>query len=122
MCAFYVSPLVDIKEVDLSTTVSAVASSVGALVVRNPWMGKENVKMFTTNAGEFIDTWGKPTENLGNYCDILSGAGFHTYGNALWSVGVRPPDATFAGLASKSTGTAQLSASPSFTQPLSAKI
>ena len=112
--AFYLSPLVAIQEVDLSTTIPAVATSIAGIVIRNPWKGKEGVKYYTTSSDELIDTWGKPTENVGNYRDMLSGDGFHLYGNALWSVGVRPDDATFAGLTSTSLSTGP---SATFTTP-----
>ena len=112
--AFYISPLVDIKEVDLSTTVPAVSSSIAVNVIRNSWRGKENVKHFTTNDGEFTDTYGYPTNNAGNFMDILSGVGYHMYGNALWSVTVRPSGATFSGLVSSA---ATSGASATFTTP-----
>ena len=112
--AFYLSPLVAIQEVDLSTTIPAVATSIAGIVIRNPWKGKEGVRQYTTSSDELIDTWGKPTENVGNYRDMLSGDGFHLYGNALWSVGVRPDDATFAGLISTSLTTGP---SATFTTP-----
>ena len=103
--AFYVSPLVDIKEVDLSTTIPAVSSSIAVNVIRNPWKGQEKKRYYTSNDGELIDLWGAPTNNVGNYEDILSSVGYHVYGNALWTVGVRPDDATFAGLKSSALTT-----------------
>ena len=108
---FYVSPLVDVKEVDLTTTVAAASSSIAGIVIRNPWMGRENTLMFTTTDDEVVSAWGKPTEKLSNYCDILAAIHFHEYGNSLYSVGVRPADATFGGLTSMSSGTAQVSGS-----------
>jgi hypothetical protein len=33
--AFYLSPIVDINEIDLSTTIPAVATSIGVIVLRD---------------------------------------------------------------------------------------
>ena len=39
--ALYLSPLVDVNEIDLTTTVPAVATSISAIVLRDTYKGPE---------------------------------------------------------------------------------
>jgi len=93
--ALYLSPLVDINEIDLTTTIPAVATSVAAMVIRNPYKGPELKRQLITNIEELIDTFGEPTS--GSYKDILAATGYLRYGNKLYCTAVFPPSATFAG-------------------------
>jgi hypothetical protein len=102
--AYYLSPLVDIKEIDLSTTIPAVATSIGVEILRNTYMGPEQNKEFISSEDELIRVFGKPTNNLYCYEDILSAAGFLKYGNKLYVTRVMPTDATFAGTKAASGG------------------
>lgn len=93
--ALYMSPLVDVNEIDLSTTIPAVATSIAVAVIRNPWKGQERKKILVTSRDELIDTVGEPTS--GSYKDILSAAGYLKYGNKLYITVAFPDDARFAG-------------------------
>jgi len=95
--AYYLSPLVDIQEIDLSTTIPAVATSIGVELLRNTYKGPEQKKTLVTSEDELVRMFGAPTNNLSCYEDILSAAGFLKYGNKLFVTRVMPDDATFAG-------------------------
>jgi len=95
--AYYLSPLVDIKEIDLSTTIPAVATSIGVELLRNTYKGPEQKKEFVSSEDELIRVFGKPTNNAYCYEDLLSAAGFLKYGNKLYVTRVMPTDSTFAG-------------------------
>lgn len=95
--AYYLSPLVDIQEVDLSTTIPAVATSIGVEVLRNTYKGPEQKKNLISSEDELIREYGFPTSSLGCYEDMLSAAGFLKYGNKLYVTRVAPSGATFAG-------------------------
>ena len=95
--AYYLSPLVDVQEIDLSTTIPAVATSIGVEVLRNTYKGPEQSKNLIGSEDELVRDYGFPTNNLGCYEDMLSAAGFLKYGNKLYVTRVLPSDATFAG-------------------------
>jgi hypothetical protein len=95
--AFYLSPLVDVNEIDLSTTVPAVATTIGAIVLRNTYKGPERKKWLITTVNDLINTFGKPTSTAACYEDILSATGFLKYGNALYCTRTMPASSTFAG-------------------------
>lgn len=95
--AFYLSPLVDVNEIDLSTTIPAVATSIGAIIVRNTYKGAELKQTLATNKDELIAAFGDPTTNADCYKDMLSAEAFLKYGNKLYLTRVMPPSATFAG-------------------------
>ena len=92
----YISPLVDVNEIDLTTTIPAVATSVGVTVLRNTWKGPEKKQTLVTTLDELVETFGMPT--LTEYEDILSAAGFLQYGSVLYCTRVMPSGATFAGV------------------------
>lgn len=93
--ALYLSPLVDINEVDLSTTIPAVATSIGVAIIRDPYKGPELKRQLITSVDELIDTFGEPTS--GSYKDILAATGYLKYGNKLYCTAVMAPSATYAG-------------------------
>lgn len=93
--ALYLSPLIDTNEVDLTTTIPAVATSIAVAIIRDPWKGPELKKQLVTNVNELIETTGEPTS--GSYEDILSSTGYLKYGNKLYVTTVFAPDARFAG-------------------------
>jgi phage tail sheath protein FI len=93
--ALYLSPLVDVNEIDLTTTIPAVATSIGVLAIRDPYKGPELKKQLITNVDELIEHFGEPTS--GSYRDILAGTGYLKYGNKLYCTAVMAPSATFAG-------------------------
>jgi len=94
--ALYLSPLVDVNEIDLSTTIPAVATSIGVLVLRNTWKGPELKRQLVNNIDELIEVFGEPEDV--SYKDIFSGIGFLKYGINLYCTRALAPSATFAGL------------------------
>lgn len=96
--AFYMSPIVDVKEIDLSASiVPNVSSSIAVIILRDTYKGPENKKTFISDSAALISTFGKPTNNVNCYQDILSADGFLRYGSALYATRVMPELATFAG-------------------------
>ncbi len=102
--AFYLSPLVDVKEIDLSTTVPAVATSIGVSILRNTYRGPEMKTTFISDENELIRRFGAPTSNVHCYRDMLTSTGFLKYGNKLYCTRVLPTDATFSGTKAISGG------------------
>ena len=94
--AFYLSPLVDVKEIDLSTTIPAVATSIGVLVLRNGHKGPEMKKSFITSEDELYQVFGAPTTY--SYEDWFAAAGYLKYGNKLYVTRTMPLSATFSGV------------------------
>ena len=94
--ALYLSPLVDINEVDLSTTIPTVASSIGVLAIRDPYKGPELKEQLITTIDELIDIYGEPTS--GSYKDILAATGYLKFGNKLYTTAAFAPSAAFAGM------------------------
>ena len=111
---FYLSPLVDVQEIDLTTTIPAVATSIGVEILRNTYKGPEMKTVFLTSEDELTRTFGATTTN--KYCaeDLLAGAGFLKYGRHYYCTRVMPVSATFAGTI-VNPGTFATSASPSGT-------
>ena len=95
--AFYLSPLVAVREIDLSMTIPAVATSIAAIVIRNPYKGPEMKQTFISTEEELISVFGNPTRDPQNYRDMAAALGYLRYGKHLYCTGVRPSDATFAG-------------------------
>lgn len=103
---FYLSPLVKVNEIDLSTTVPAVATSIAALVIRNAYKGPELKQAFVSNEQELIDMFGYPTSDTGCIYDMFSALGYLKYGNKLYvtrALSYTGPQ--FAGISISSTGT-----------------
>ena len=98
----YLSPLVDVNEIDLTTTIPAVATSIGVIVARNTWKGPELKVQLVNNIDELVEVFGRPEEANGNlyqsYEDIIAGAGFLQYGTNLYCTRVLPVSATFGGV------------------------
>ena len=102
--AMYLSPLVDVNEIDLTTTIPAVATSIGVLVLRDTWKGPELKTQLINDVDELIETFGQPEDAVASgyqhgqsYEDILAGVGFLQYGNNLYCTRVLAPSATFSG-------------------------
>lgn len=96
--AFYMSPIVDVNEIDLSNTVLPnVSTSLGVIILRDTYKGPENKTTYITNVNDLIETFGAPTNTANCYQDILSAAGFLRYSTALYCTRVMPALATFAG-------------------------
>lgn len=99
--ALYLSPLVDINEVDLTTTIPSVATSIGVLAIRDPYKGPELKDQLITTLDELIDVFGEPTS--GSYKDILAAAGYLKFGNKLYATAAFAPSASYAGMHSQFT-------------------
>lgn len=93
--AFYLSPLVAVQEVDLTTTVPAVATSIAAIVLRKTYKGPEKKQILITDEDNLVATFGKPTDT--SYKDLLAAEGYLKYGNKLYCTRVMPGDSTFGG-------------------------
>jgi len=94
--ALYLSPLVDVNEIDLSTTIPAVATSIACIAIRQPFKGPERKRQLITSIDELVSTFGEPTS--GSYKDMLAATGYLKYGGQLYCTAVRGPSATFAGV------------------------
>jgi len=97
--AFYLSPLVDVNEIDLSTTIPAVATSIGVIVLRDTFKGPENKQTLVADEADLIRAFGEPIDT--SYEDIMSATGFLKFGNKLYCTRVMPDDARFAGVNAK---------------------
>jgi len=95
---FYLSPLVDVQEIDLTTTIPAVATSIGVEILRNTYKGPEMKTTFISSEDELVKMFGMPTSNRYCYEDILNGTGFLKYGRNFYCTRVMPLSATFAGI------------------------
>ncbi len=113
--AFYVSPSVNIKEIQLDTTIPATATSIGVIVLRNTYKGPEMTQEYITSTNQLIDKFGSPRKRVydhdGNYTktafcyeDLNSAMGYLKYGQNLYCTRVMPPSATFAGVQLDSDG------------------
>ena len=95
---FYLSPMVDVKEIDLSITIPAVATSIGVAILRNTYKGAEQKQIFLSSETDLINMFGEPTSDISCYQDMLSAAGFLKYGRKLYASRVIAEDSTFAGI------------------------
>ena len=114
--AFYLSPQVAIQEVDLTTTIPAVATSIGVIVLRNTYKGPEMTKEPITSVDNLVAKFGYSRKRVydqdGNvsktadcYEDINNAFGYLKYGSNLYCTRVMPPSATFAGVKLEDDGT-----------------
>lgn len=114
--AFYLSPLVDVKEYDASTTIPAVATTIAVSILRDTYKGPELKTQFITSVDELIETFGKPTSAANCYEDILSATGYLKYGNMLYCTRALPTSAAFSGIGIDATTlSAATSASATYT-------
>lgn len=96
--AFYLSPLVAVNEYDATTTIPAVATSIGVIILRDTYKGPEMKTQFITTVNELINTFGKPTSAATCYRDILAATGFLKYGSMLYATRALPSGAIFANM------------------------
>ena len=81
MASFSVSPAVLVNEVDLSATVSAVSTSIGALVAGDLEWGPVDEISLISSESELVTKFGRPTAV--NYKDFFTAANFLSYSSAL---------------------------------------
>lgn len=115
---FYISPLVATNEIDITTTVPAVQTSVGIIVLRNTYKGPEKEKVLVTNEDEMIAMFGKPNNNVSCIEDMLSGLAFLKDGNKLYCTRVMPVSASFAGTFATSGASATFVGMDAATAPI----
>ncbi len=96
---FQLSPGVQTREIDLSTSIPAVATSLGATVGRFSW-GPAGVSHLITSENDLVSVYGKPTNDT--YPAFLSSAAFLSYSNSLQVVRVVDSGATNATTSSES--------------------
>jgi hypothetical protein len=112
--AYYVSPEVDINEIDKSTYIAGVGTSTSVIVLRNTYKGEELKQTLITTENQLIDTFGIPLDKVyqpdgtttsisDGYQDMFSAMGYLKYGTSLYCTRTMPLSATFAG-AKLSTG------------------
>ncbi len=89
---FQVSPGVNVTEVDLTTVIPAVSTSVGAAVGSFIWGPCEQV-VLVGSEDDLVTNFGKPTTNTA--VDFFSAANFLAYSNALQVVRVANTGSTF---------------------------
>jgi len=77
---FSLSPSVEVREVDLTTTIPAVPTSIGAIAGPFTWGPVEEIRIITTE-DELVKTFGKPNDS--NYVTFLSAANFLSYSSNL---------------------------------------
>ena len=81
--AFQVSPGVNVSEIDLTTVVPAVSTSVGAVAGVFRW-GPVGKRVLIGSEIELVNTFGKPTNH--NPETFFTAANFLAYGNSLYVV------------------------------------
>jgi phage tail sheath protein FI len=80
---FQLSPSVNVKEVDLTTSVPAVATSIAGMVGQFSW-GPASIKKLITSEKDLISVFGYPNDS--NYEDWYTAWNFLQYGNTLYVV------------------------------------
>ena len=78
--AFSLSPSVQVKEIDLTTSIPAVATSIGAIVGDFEW-GPVNERRIITSEDNLVEVFGLP--NNANSKDWMSAANFLSYSNDM---------------------------------------
>jgi len=78
--AFLVSPGVEVKEIDLTSVVPAVSTSIGAVAGHFRWGPVEEV-VTVGSEKELVNKFGEPNATI--YNDFLNAATFLQYGNNL---------------------------------------
>jgi len=81
--AFQVSPGVNVSEIDLTTVIPAVSSSVGAIAGVFRW-GPVEKRTLLSSENELVSRFGKPSNY--NSETFFTAANFLSYGNALYVV------------------------------------
>jgi len=95
--AFYLSPLVAVNEYDATTTIPAVSTSIGVIILRDTYKGPELETRFLTDVNSLVTEFGKPTNVATCYQDMLAATGFLKYGSMLYATRALAASATFAG-------------------------
>ncbi|MFW6014851.1 MAG: hypothetical protein ACOCRK_00270 [bacterium] len=94
--AFYLAPGVKIRELDETTTIENVATTIAVNVLRKSYKGPEYLQEFVVHTDDLVNKFGKPINS--SFIDMLSSVGYLRYGNSMYCTRVMPKDATFAGI------------------------
>ena len=78
---FQISPGVNVSEVDLTTIVPSVATTVGAFVGSFKW-GPADIRQLVVNEADLVNRYGKPDSNT--FETFFTAANFLAYGNQLY--------------------------------------
>jgi len=102
--AFQISPGVNVSEVDLTTVVPAVSTSVGAVAGVFKW-GPVGERTLVSSEIELVSKFGKPTNH--NPETFFTAANFLAYGNALYvaRAGNTVPNTAFANCTTANSST-----------------
>ena len=105
--AFQVSPGINVTEIDLSTVVPAVSTSIGAIAGVFNW-GPVNDPVLITSENELAKRFGKPTAT--NFETWFTAANFLAYSNALYvsRAGVTADDAVSTSTFSATASTGEI--------------
>ena len=87
---FQISPGINVSEIDLTTIIPAVATTIGAIAGPFRW-GPANKPMLIDSELTLVKTFGKPDNNTAN--TWFTAANFLAYANALQTVRVVREDA-----------------------------
>lgn len=88
--AFQVSPGVNVSEIDTTTVVPAISTSIGAIVGNFQW-GPLFTPILVSNENELVSKFGKPNNTTAN--DFFTAANFLAYSNAMRVIRVAPETA-----------------------------
>jgi len=99
---FQISPGINVSEIDLTTIVPAVATTIGAIAGPFRW-GPANKPMLIDSELTLVNTFGKPDNNTAN--TWFTAANFLAYANALQTVRVVREDASVGHKNATSDGT-----------------
>lgn len=83
--AFQISPGVNVSEIDLTTVVPAVSTTVGGIAGHFTW-GPVQQRVLVDNEDTLVTQFGKPKSNTA--ADFFTAASFLGYGNSLYVVRV----------------------------------
>ena len=97
---FQVSPGVNVSEIDLTTVIPAVSTSVGAFAGRFQWGPAEESRLVTSEV-DLVNQFYEPNANT--YEDFFTAANFLSYSNALKVVRVIDRDTAFNAQETEST-------------------
>ena len=100
---FQVSPGVNVSEIDLTTVVPNVATSIGAAVGQFQW-GPVNARTTVISENDLVSQFGKPDADT--FEDFFTSANYLSYSNNLIQVRVTEDDARNAAVSGVHEGTA----------------
>jgi len=95
--AFYLSPLVVVNEIDLTTTIPAVSTNIAVVILRQTYKGSEWKTKLITTEDELVTEFGEPTSTANCYEDWLTASAFLKDSNKLYCTRAMPEEAIFAG-------------------------